>query len=285
MQVINIDDSNIAEFRPLIKDEIFNAMRKRNTFASGVIFLGGPQGIAVWQEEEELATLKYIYVTEECRHMEIGTALIRHMSKVLFSKGIPELLCEYSAQDNRKSLTGFFESFGAIIDEFSYPYGSVTFDRLLKGKKEFEVDRITNKAVPFNELLPTEKGVVVETVKQETGEDIPEYMICPLSMAVIHKDEVKAFTLARQEAEVFHLDYFYSQGGVKDFAAILSRMWEEIEKLDTESGVLDMILYNEQSKKLYEHFSSDIASVSLVHASVDTRMVAEDAMIEEVMES
>lgn len=281
MQVIKLDNKNINQFRPLIKDEVFAGLNNKKTFACGVNFLGGPQGVCIWDEHKELADLKYIYVTEECRNMGIGTAMIRFICAELYEKGIGEMLCEYSEQDNRKYFTDFFESLGAMVDVYTYPYGSITFENLKKAAKENGLEKLNNKATPIRELVSSQRKQIADIVLQETGEELSGYVDCPLSLSVMSKDEVKGFVLARQEGDVYHFDYCYAPGSQKTLGFLFAGISEAVDKIDNEDGVLDMILTTPQSKKLYERFSDDIADIKLVHASVDTRMVVQDAQIEE----
>ena len=257
-----ISSKNWNLYEDMIPREYARPALKGDYQALGVRILHRPCGAVVWKEpeDEEYGTLFSLYVAPEARRLGVGTELLRRMLEKTRAKNIPGLLFTYVFEGDRMGLSPFFDKYKVTMETETCPLGSVTIKEVLEAMVKKNIKESKADGIKLSDLRKQDYAVVDKWIYEHIHERLADYMTNGSWGYMSIKDgKVKTALLFSMEfVGTINLSFaFAAQGSEAKLPELMALAVSNLVRDYHADTVIEMLLVNEQSKKLYEGLFGD----------------------------
>lgn len=257
MRIVPLHHSIISDWVSFLPENIYIKLMQgnRSLHAAGVMFLREPQGAIVWEEREEEWILLSIYIARKSRRLELGSALVAHLSEEMSHRKCPRLSVTYAEQGERRTLTPFLCRCGFMMESLETPLGVTTLQTIQEALDKSHILQKKGKTKPLYQLTGQENRRCNEWFFAQTGETIYRYMgEDPTSFVLMQKEEVAGIVLLSKEEDTISLDYCFIVSGLEQSLFLL--LADAVDWLHThysEHTRIEVILSTIHAQRLYSH--------------------------------
>ena len=279
MSVEKLKNHKAIKFKGFIPGEYLDDVISGKMEGLGGYFADDMAGALIYEREDDLVTIRSIYVAPEYRRLGVGTELFDELPKGRIS-------VTYEAVDDRVTLEPFFEAVDVELDRIDVPFADFTIGRARNALKRIDSYRAGEAGCFLDQLSPSQENTVLSWFKDEFGESgLDRATYDSSSIFYLEKNEVKGAVFIRKDVpsdfdivvngpdsspdELFDIDYiFCDSSNKKALPAMMNRLIKRLSEEHKDTSRIQGLIMSDGGLKMYRALFGDAAVLIPVFVSM-----------------